>query len=141
VYRYRLACTDINKDVASRTLEGITLYRDRWLMSDDKLSFNSFSNLVEEEEAASQSAFDAQDALLKKVIVKKKTINEESTASNVVKDSDRVSIEHRSPEIKKSLGLKDRLLDRGFTLSELYGRSEPDLKELLALDAVVGGRR
>jgi len=57
LYRYRLSKDLHNKDVDSRGINGITLWKNRWFVSNSKLEWGAYSTLVEEESANSKEDF------------------------------------------------------------------------------------
>ncbi len=121
VYRYRLSSDPSNADINSRVIEGIRLRRDVWLTSDDRIDFSSFSNLVEEQQAADRRVFDEMDA---------------RPPIPIAQEPSAKKAEAGAP--KKKVPEDDamkKLRERGFSESELAGRSDKYLEELLAFDS------
>ncbi len=116
---YKLADIPENQGLASRIIEGITIFADRWISSEVPLDFKAFGFLViESVEKASPNAI-------------------------VLSELPPLKIEEPKPvvEIPTKKTTKDVLIERGFSEKELKGRPDEELRELLDFDSKIYRRR
>lgn len=112
MFRYRLANIPENKERASCMLEGRRLTRDEWLLSEDRIDFRSLAWMVEEQEST-DGAFPPE-----------------------------VPPPHQpEPVLPGPVETARRELQaRGFPESELHGRPDAELLELLDFDRAISER-
>jgi hypothetical protein len=139
VYRYRLADNDKNIDINSRVIEGFRLRKNAWLVSDDRLNFDSFSDFVEEQLADSIADFDRLDLEKEQAARDEIRIAKEPTPIDIKKNDSLLVTDSR--EKNNQLSVEDKLLHRGFSKAELQGRSEKDLEDLLLFDSSIPTKR
>jgi hypothetical protein len=130
VYRYRLALNAHNDGVNSRVIEGFRLRKDTWLMSDDVIDFRSFKDLIEEQSASSVEDFNQLD------------LEEVCLPVEEMRPIVETPVEKIEPKKKDDTSsVEKKLLARGFSSSELRGRTGADLEDLLLFDTTITPKR
>jgi|GEM_PF-5964561 len=133
IFRYKLADNEKNLGTASRSVNGILLFKNRWFYSDKRLFTDSaearLAPLITEESAETRDG-------PYEVITKRFTPKDMSPKVEKPKE---IEVSERKP-IKKTLAeytkeeLSTELLNRGFTPTELRSLSKKDLADLIRLD-------
>ncbi len=117
-YRYKLADVPANSGLLYRALGGVTLRKDRWLLSEKKLSLTGYEDWVIEEEELPHT---------ERVPVQMTT-------------SDKVVIEPEK-EIPTKQSLMKKLKERGFPNKEIRGLSVEKMIEMLKIDKEISNGR
>ena len=139
MYRYRLADIKGAPSLTSCVIEGIRLRKSTWYNSSTRIDFKAFMSMIIEESAESLQEFDQRDLGLEDI----PETSEEAHLPDLSSDAGRierpVSVVEKIPDRLSSVAAQ--LRGRGFSSREIAGRSDAELKELLAFDMTISGRR
>lgn len=142
IFRYRLKECKENEGLKSKQIEGVTLYKKRWLYRDTPLVVDSFLNLIEFEKAESEEEFQQRERKNKEEQVriqreygKQRSINKEKEDS---KNEDSIQEETLSIQNMKKNELIKYAYSKGFLDSEIDGLKKQELITLLELEVEIG---
>jgi hypothetical protein len=122
-YRYRLSDDPRNSGTLYRTLNGITYRKDRWLLSEKKLSIAGYEGMIIEEEENVAPApipvpVEPTPEPAKKIVVREPVVQTPAI---------------KEPSTTRS-SLYKQLKDRGFPDSELTNLSRSEMIRLMEMD-------
>jgi hypothetical protein len=108
-------------------------------MSDDIIDFRSFKDLIEEQSASSVEDFNQLDLEEGRLPVEEVLPIVETPVEKIEpkKKNDTSSAEKKND----TSSAEKKLLARGFSSSELRGRTEADLEDLLSFDTTITPKR
>jgi hypothetical protein len=128
IYRYRLKDCNENSGLSSRQIEGITLYKKRWLYRDKPIVFDSYLNLIDFQKAESEQEFEEREKVAQQKIIDEKRRVVRERIREPKKEETKII-----PQLKE-LSLKEQCIEHGFTEAEIYGLDDKALRKLLKLE-------
>lgn len=137
-YRYKLKNCKENENLHSRQLEGITLYKKKWLYRDRPLVLHSFLNLIDVETASNREEFEAKDLEKKRNMqaeIRQRSIENIKKNPKMVNETpqeEKKTIENL--EEKTTSELKEYATKLGFTVKEVYDLNKKDLLKLIDME-------
>lgn len=138
MYRYRIRDSS---DASSATIEGIKLRKSTWYNSSIKIDFKAFMSMILEETAESLEEFDLKDLeRIDSPEAPEEIAPVEAPSARKVPDPPAPPpVAEKAPERLSSVAAQ--LKARGFSGREMAGRTDAELRELLAFDTTISGRK